>query len=311
MKKIFSLLIVIVMMVAMIPSVQADEYMNVWAPDGRSEMIKTADFDAWHAVGWYSAPVMYVYALDGRCELILKSNYYAWSQVGWYDAPKMYVYSPYNQTKLINKSDFDYYHANGWYSAPVMYVYAPDGRKQLVLESDAPAWKAVGWDYQTGYADNIPWTSDDQYWAAIDLDCGPYSDWHQNRNYYIDKYFIEMPEYNRTNIKHYDCSQNDYGDKLLFIPRYKTTTTVSHLGLHYENETFNIYEGSVIANISNGTPFSITYPWPARDGGPMFKAKTYSNGWKSFEIFEDLSDEHWQLKDGYILDLTEWQYSPW
>ncbi len=301
MKKTFCFLIICVIMLSMLPAAQANEYMNVYAPEGRVEVIKTADFDAWHAVGWYSAPVMYVYALDGRCELILKSNYYTWSQVGWYDAPKMYVYSPYNQTKLINKSDFDYYHANGWYSAPVMYVYAPDGRKQLVLESDAPAWKAVGWDYQTGYADNIPWTSDYQYWAVINLNCGPYSDWHQNRNYYIDKYFIEMPEKDRKNIKHYEF----YGGEIfLVIPRYKETITLSRRTLSLEG---SLVEVGIRNYIANGTPFTMNANPSCMWANNLIKSShTGSEG----TYFRLSSVDSFCIEGSNHIDLTEWHYSP-
>lgn len=113
MKKIFSLLIVIVMMVAMLPAAQASEYMNVYAPDGRVEVIKTADFYAWHAVGWYSAPVMYVYALDGRTNLILESDFDAWHKVSWYSKPVMTVYAG-NKSTVIAKEDFKNWNNVGW-----------------------------------------------------------------------------------------------------------------------------------------------------------------------------------------------------
>lgn len=145
MKKVVSLLVVLVMTLSIFTVVQAEEYMYVYAPDGRSEYIKVADFYAWHEVGWYSAPVMYVYALDGRSQLILTSDFTAWNAVGWYDAPVMYVYNTSDEQTIIRVSEFDYHHSHGWYSAPVVRVYAPDGRSEVILKQDLQAWINVGW----------------------------------------------------------------------------------------------------------------------------------------------------------------------
>ncbi len=266
-------------MFASITSVQAEEYMNVYALDGRVEVIKTTDFDAWHAVGWYSAPVMYVHAPDGRSEIIVKS-------------------------------DFDAWHAVGWYSAPVMYVYAADGRKQLVLKSEAPQWKAVGWDYQTGYADNIPWRRDDQYWAVINLEYGPYDTWQQNRNYYISKYFGTMPEYNRNEIKHYSNTDGEYGYKFLVIPKYKTSNTIKKLEVNWN--TYQDVETNTTGIIHNGVPFTVHFGQSSPEGGPLFRIKTYVSGQRSFSISENLSDWPWMSLDKYsILDLTEWEKDRW
>ena len=276
MKKLTSLAIVIILMLGILPTAQASEYMNVYSLDGRVEVIRTADFNAWHAVGWYSAPVMYVYAPDGRCE-------------------------------IIKISDFDAWHKVGWYSAPVMYVYAADGRKQVVLKSDAPAWKAVGWDYQTGYADNIPWKSDRQQWAIIDLKCGPYSDWRMNRNYYIDKYFIEMPLADRLNIKHYAENEPEH-HMFLFVPRYKTANTITVAYVDFEE--LRTKEGASIWSIGSGFPFSVQFHDPPGDIHPILKIKN-SKG-HGFVIGQNLSDiPGMHLDDETVLDLTEWEYSPW
>ena len=279
MKKVLSLIVIAVMMFSAIPSVQAEEYMNVYALDGRVKVIKTSDFYAWHQVGWYSAPVMYVYAPDGRCEIIVKS-------------------------------DFDAWHKVGWYSAPVMYVYNSAGNKKVVLKSEVAQWKAKGWDYQTGYADNIPWTSDYQYWAVINLNYGPYDSWQQNRYYYINKYFGTMPEYNRTDIKHYSDTNGEQGYKFLVIPRYKTTNTIKSLDVDWN--TYQPVETITTGTIYNGVPFTVHYGWPSPEGGPMFRVKTNVRGQRSFSIGENLSDWQWESLDlPWILDLTEWEKNRW
>ncbi len=275
MKKLVSFIIVLCLMIAVIPVAHAQEYMNVYALDGRVEVIKKSDFDAWHKVGWYSAPVMYVYSLDGR-------------------------------TEIIKISDFDAWHKVGWYSAPVMYVYAADGRKQIVTKSDAPAWKAVGWDYQTNYADNIPWKNDNQQWAIIDLSVGPYSNWKDNRNYYINKYFIEMPLEDRLNIKHYEEKQHHM---YLFVPRYKTTNTITHMSIDWDND-YNLKEEGALWSIGYGLPFTAGVEDPAGDFPPILKIK--NNKGYEFIISQNLSDTPGlELEGEAVLDLTEWQYYSW
>ena len=306
MKRLLSVIIVGIMLFSLIPTVQASEYMNVYATDGRVEYIKVEDFPAWHAVGWYSAPVMNIYAPDGRSMVIVKSDYSVWKAVGWYDVPVMYAYNLKGETKLIYTSEFSYYHSKGWYSEPVMYVYARDGRKQLVTKKSAPAWKAVGWDYQTVYADNIPWTSDKQLWAIIDLTCGPYSDWKMNRNYYINKYFIEMPESDRLNIKHYS-NENHGMIEYLIVPRFKNTVSVTDAFLDYDY--FVDKHGTTLYTVYNGIPFSADIILPNGDFEPLFSLKD-SDGKEVF-ILQNLSDDvEYNLKNEKILDLTEWKYHP-
>lgn len=145
MKKTFCLLIVFVMMLAMIPAAQASEYMNVYALDGRVEAIKTSDFNAWHAVGWYSAPVMTVYAPDGRTEIIRISDFDAWHAVGWYSAPVMYVYAPDGRVELILQRDLQAWVNVGWSASNYVQMYSPYGGKETVALSNVQAWKNVGW----------------------------------------------------------------------------------------------------------------------------------------------------------------------
>ena len=146
MKNLVSILVALTLMFGLLSVTQATSKMNVYSLDGRVEVIDVADFNAWHAVGWYSAPVMNIYTLDGRSQIILKSDFNAWHAVGWYSAPVMTVYSLDGRSRVIVKSDFDAWHAVGWYSAPVMTVYAPDGRSQVIVKSDFNAWRAVGWN---------------------------------------------------------------------------------------------------------------------------------------------------------------------
>ena len=304
MKKLLSFILVGILMLSIIPTVQASEYMNVYATDGRVEYIKVEDFAAWHAVGWYSAPVMNIYAPDGRSMVIVKSDYSAWKAVGWYNTPVMYVYNIKGEQKLIYTADFNSYHQNGWYSEPVMYVYARDGRKQLVTKSTAPAWKAVGWDYQTGYADNIPWTSDKQVWAIIDLTCGPYKTWQQNRNYYINKYFIEMPESDRLNIKHYS-EGTDIVDIYLIIPRYKTTVSI----ISGYDDFAGKLGGTTLCISYNGLPFTLEKIIPA-DLYPLMGIKDSAG--RNLIVGQNLEGIiGGKLKEAEILDLTEWKYYPY
>ena len=133
MKKLTSLAIVIVLMLSILPTAQASEYMNVYSLDGRVEVISTSDFDAWHAVGWYSAPVMYVYAPDGRCEIIKISDFDAWHKVGWYSAPVMTVYAGERST-IIAKEEFRNWHNVGWDG--YVPITLPSGKTVSVLTND-------------------------------------------------------------------------------------------------------------------------------------------------------------------------------
>ncbi|MBR3933070.1 MAG: hypothetical protein IKJ68_04075 [Clostridia bacterium] len=307
MKKILSICIMCIMLISFVPAAQAGDYISVYAPDGRCETIKTEDFAAWHAVGWYSKPVMYVYAPDGRSQLIVKSDYSAWNAVGWYNAPVMYAYNTKGETILIYTAEFNKYHSKGWYSEPVMYVYARDGRKQLIVKRDAAAWKAVGWDYQTGYADNIPWTSDKQVWAIIDLTCGPYKSWQQNRNYYINKYFIEMPEADRLNIKHY--SKENHGRiEYLIVPRFKTAVTITAPNGAYFSNGYTYYQNEpTVCTVQNGMAFTTEIPLPAGDINPLFAIKdNVGNNLLIHQEFQGIGGSN--LRAYELLDLTEWKY---
>ena len=145
MKKLLSFIMVLCLMITVIPVVHAQEYINVYSADGRVEVIEKSDFDAWHKVGWYSAPVMYVYSIDGRRELILKSDFNAWHAVGWYSAPVMYVYSIDGRSQIIPKDDYEAWRAVGWCSSTPMIVYSPDGRTQYIPKNEFPLWQSVGW----------------------------------------------------------------------------------------------------------------------------------------------------------------------
>ena len=241
---------------------------------------------------------MAVYALDGRCEIIPKSAFTSWIASGWYENPMMKIYDIAGSSCIIPKSEFAYWSASGWYSEPVMTVYASDGRRQVVKKSEAPLWKASGWDWQTSYADNIPFENDMQVWAIIDLKEGPYDDWHLNRNYYIDKYFIEMPQSDRDNIKNY-CPYETYASYVyLIIPRYKTANTAMSI-------TFG--EGDIIGTVENGTPFTLEMQIPASAYIPVFKIKTYTNWDKEFTVGQNMSGiPGIHLENEAVLDLTEY-----
>ncbi len=312
MKKLVSLFIVIVFTFSIFLSVQANEYMNVYSLDGRVKTIRTADFNAWHAVGWYSVPVMYVYSLDNRMEIIKTSDYDAWRAVGWYNQPMMYIYNIDGRERFITQKDYNdnyyYYSECEWYPYPVMYVYAADGRRQIVPKTEAQAWKSVGWDYQTSYADNIPFWLNSQEWAIIDLSVGPYSDWKDNRNYYIDKYFIEMPREDRLNIKHYRESQESDYHKYLIIPRHKTTNTVAMMG--WKDNVFGsgFAESGTLCSVGNGVPFSVGVYDPIGDFLPILKLK--NNEGCEFVINQNLLGTiGGEFDNDKVLDLTEWKYS--
>ena len=184
-----------------------------------------------------------------------------------------------------------------------MYVYAADGRKQVVTKSDAPLWKAVGWDYQTNYADNIPFTSDSQMWAVIDLKVGPYSDWKANRTYYINKYFSGMSAQDRANITDYKDEEHHM---YLFIPRFKTTNTIAKAYIDFD-DNYKLREYDVLWSIGNGLPFSVEIEDPAGDMNPIMKIR--DNCGNEFVVSQNFSDEPWETFEEYnVLDLTEWKY---
>lgn len=143
---------------------------TVYALDGRSEVIPTADLDAWLAVGWYK---VIMYAPDGRKIGVAESEIEAYQNAGWYLKPVAYVYAPDGRTELIYADEVDAYLKVGWYKL-VTTVYAPDGRSEVIPYSDLSAWLAVGWyDHRVttvyapdGRSEVIP-SADLNAWLAV------------------------------------------------------------------------------------------------------------------------------------------------
>ena len=144
-----------------------------------------------------------------------------------------------------------------------------------------------------------------QVWAIIDLKEGPYDDWRLNRNYYIDKYFIEMPQSDRDNIKNY-CPYETYASYVyLIIPRYKTANTA--MSITFAEDGLNFREGDVIGTVENGTPFTLEMQIPASAYIPVFKIKTYTNWDKEFTVGQNMSGiPGIHLENEAVLDLTEY-----
>ena len=126
-------------------SVYAQEYVKVYAPDGRVDVISKDAVEDWKNVGWYDYPVIKVYALDGRSEIISKSSYDSWHKVGWYSYPVQKMYAPDGRVEIISKDAVEDWKDVGWYDYPVTYVYALDGRKAVITPDAVDDWVAVGW----------------------------------------------------------------------------------------------------------------------------------------------------------------------
>lgn len=226
----------------------------------------------------------------------------------------------YNNIKIsIDGSNIDPTDVNGNYVEPFII----DGTTYLPVRGIANAlgfdvdWngesntvviknKEVDTDYKTVYADYIPWESDNQYMAVIDLNCGPYEYWQQNRSYYIDKYFGGLSENDRYNINHYS-NGGEWGVAYLVIPRYKTTNKIVGLEFNWD-DVYNPIETSEVGTIYDGNPFTVLYSYHGRDGGPIFRV--YSDGKECFNVYENLCDEPGGIdfSENEVLDITEWQY---
>lgn len=186
-----------------------------------------------------------------------------------------------------------------------------NGQRVSVLPKDYNAYINAGW-YKpstpelTDYARELPWVHDKQVMAIIKLNIGPYGNWAQNRDYYLRQYFPINYDEIKNSITHYaDSDSILYHNYYLFIPRYKTSTSV--VDLKYDWDNLRILEDGVLKTIPNGAPFTLKYNSPARDGGEMFRI--YSGGKECLTEYEYYGDDpQTPYRFAELLDLTNWSY---
>ena len=122
-----------------------EEYITVYAPDGRSKQVPEENVAAEVRVGWYRYPVIHMYAPDGRKKVVAASKVEAEEAVGWYRYPVLTMYAPDGRSKTVAEDRAEAEEAVGWYRYPVVTLYAPDGRRKVVDKNKAAAEIAVGW----------------------------------------------------------------------------------------------------------------------------------------------------------------------
>ncbi len=117
----------------------------MYAPDGRSMYVAGTEVELYKGVGWYTEPVATMYALDGRTLVINKNEVEAYKNVGWFTEPQITMYAPDGRTLVINQSEVEAYKNVGWYTEYPVMMYAGDGRTMYVNGSEVELYKSVGW----------------------------------------------------------------------------------------------------------------------------------------------------------------------
>ena len=117
MKKFISIILIVIMVVsAYSVNVLAQDYVKMYAPDGRTRETLKSEVEAYKKVGWYIEPVVKMYAPDGRTRYTLKSEVEAYKKVGWYIEPVVKMYAADGRTRYTLKSEVEAYKKVGWYT---------------------------------------------------------------------------------------------------------------------------------------------------------------------------------------------------
>ena len=120
MKRIITLLLAFMLVFTVVNVLAAEDFVTVYAPDGRELSIPSKELEAYENVGWYrskSDVQKTMYAPDGREIVIYKAEIEAYKNVGWFE----------------DKADV------------TALMCAPDGRQITVFKSEVQAYKNVGW----------------------------------------------------------------------------------------------------------------------------------------------------------------------
>lgn len=146
MKKIVSFMMVVCILVLSTFCTSAQEYVTMYAADGRTRQTLVSEVEAYKKVGWYIEPVVKMYAADGRTRYTLKSEVEAYKKVGWYtERPTVTMYAADGRTRQTLTYEVEAYKKVGWYTEPVIKMYAPNGRTRYTLKSEVNAYRKVGW----------------------------------------------------------------------------------------------------------------------------------------------------------------------
>lgn len=151
MKKI-SFLIVLSMLFSIFIDVEAEDYVTMYAPDGREISVAVDEVEAYKNVGWYETEVRTMYAPDGRTLVVKLAEIDAYKAVGWYETieeVQRTMYAPDGRTLVIYKAETELYKSVGWYddiNDVTAVMCASDGRKITVYRSEVEAYENVGWN---------------------------------------------------------------------------------------------------------------------------------------------------------------------
>ena len=156
-KSVISLILCLLISLSTL-TVFAENYITLYAEDGRAKAFPASQVDAQLTVGWYKEPVQRLYTLDGRSKVFGKSQVDAQLTVGWYKEPVQMLYAP-GKSKVFKKSEVAAQLTVGWYTYPVTMMWALDDRTKVVPTSQVAANQKVGWytadDYLLAKADYL------------------------------------------------------------------------------------------------------------------------------------------------------------
>ncbi len=151
------LLTLVVLFIAFIPFAKADE-VKMFASDGRTINVESADIPLWINVGWFESPedarIITMYSSDGRTIEIPQYYREAYRNVYWFDTPEdarlITMYSMDGRTISVPQYYREAYRNVGWYNTlaeVTIKMYSTDGRTLEVFKDAAEAHHKVGWYY--------------------------------------------------------------------------------------------------------------------------------------------------------------------